>query len=89
MKMMAVLRSMPRMAIRAVGACVVGAALIVIGLAALRAPDPGSKVGVVPLLSAGGALCMTALGAAGVAVGRQVMRLRRRQKLPRAIVLKM
>jgi hypothetical protein len=76
------------MAIRAIGAAALGAVLIVIGLAALRAPDPGSKVGVVPLLSAGGALCMTALGAAGVAVGRQVMRLRRRQKLPRAVVVR-
>jgi len=82
-KMMGVLRRVPRNALRALAAGFVGAALIVIGLAALRAPDPGSQVGVFPLLTAGGTLSATALGAAVVAL----MRFRRRRKLPRAIVV--
>ena len=85
---MGMLQRVPRNAVRALAAGLVGAALIVIGLAALRAPDPGSQLGVVPLLTVGSSLCMTALGAAGVAVGRHVMRLRRRRKLPRAVVVR-
>lgn len=82
---MGLLRRVPRNAVRATSAGLVGAALIVIGLAALRAPDPGSQIGVFPLLTVGGTLCATALGVAVVAV----MRLVRSRKLPRAIVVKL
>jgi hypothetical protein len=83
---MGLLRHVPRNALRGLAAGLIGAALIVLGLAALRAPDPGSKVGVVPLLSAGGAMTATALGAAVVAVMR-LYRRRQSRKLPRAIVV--
>jgi hypothetical protein len=70
---------------RATSAGVVGAALILLGVKALHAPDPGSQIGVFPLLTIGSALCATALGVAGVAL----MRFRRSRKLPRAIVVKL
>lgn len=74
---------------RAGSAGVVGAALMFLGVKALYAPDPGSQLGVFPLLTAGSALCATALGVAGVALRRQMMRIRRSRKLPRAIVVKL
>lgn len=85
------LRRVPRNAVRALAAGTIGAALIVIGLAALGAPDPGSQIGVFPLMTVGGTLCATALGVAVLAVrrhvGQRLMRLRRSRKLPRAIVV--
>ncbi len=92
MEMMAELRQVPRTALRAITAGIVGAALLVMGVAALRAPDPGSKVGVVPLLTSGSALVLTALGVAVLRVrrhlGQWLMRARRSRKLPRAFVIR-
>lgn len=80
---MGLLRRVPRNAVRVLAAGSVGAALIVIGLAALDAPDPGSQIGVFPLLTVGGTVSATAVGVALVAL----MRWRRSRKLPRAIVV--
>jgi Kef-type K+ transport system membrane component KefB len=80
---MGMLQRVPRNAVRALAAGLVGAALIVIGLAALGAPDPGSQLGVFPLLTVGGMLSATACGVGVVAL----MRFRRSRKLPRAIVV--
>ena len=84
---MGMLQRVPRNAVRALSAGFIGAALIVIGLAALGAPDPGSQIGVIPLLTIGITLCTLAVGITGVAVRHQLMRLRRSRKLPRAIVV--
>ena len=76
-------RRVPRNVVRVLSAGSIGAALILVGLAALDAPDPGSQIGVFPLLTVGGTLSATAAGAALVAL----MRWRRSRKLPRAIVV--
>jgi hypothetical protein len=81
---MGLLRRVPRNAVRVLTAGSVGAALILVGLAALDAPDPGSQIGVFPLLTVGGTLSATATGVALVAL----MRWRRSRKLPRAIVVR-
>lgn len=92
MNMMAELRQVTRTGVRALGAGLVGAALILMGLAALRAPDPGSQVGVVPLLTSGGALTITALGVLALGVrrwlGQWMRRARLSRKLPRAVVVR-